>query len=367
MDDPIRRAQRAFSTTAAGYLNTPSMGIPPKGVVAAIEQALSSWSAATARFEDWDATYEHCRALIASEVGAAEQNVALIPSVVPAVSYVSAQLARRGGVLLAHRSEFRSLLLPAMQAYGEDRVRWVDGPYGAATFTDALERDVSAVVASTVSSHDGSRIDLPALLRACDDVGAELIVDATQSLGVIALDVPVDRPAAMVAAGYKGLLAPRGTGYGIIRPDLTDDVPMQPSPYGMADTAAIGSYGPPLLPFSGAARLDQSPAWLSWIGARAGLEFLGGVPVAAREEHALRLAGRLRARLADAGLPVVEGDLPSPVVSVAVDTPDDVLARLDRAGVRASVRRGRLRMGFHLYVAEETVDTAFEVLVQPDR
>lgn len=364
MVDIVGSAQRAFPTAAAGYLNTPSMGVPPESTVDAVEQALRSWSTASARFEDWEVTHAQCRGLIAREVGTAEANVALVPSVVPAVSYVSMQLARRGGVLVAHRSEFRSLLLPAMQAYGEERVRWVDGPYVAATFMDALEHDVSAVVASTVSSHDGSRVDLPALLDACHEAGAELVLDATQSLGVIALDVPADAPAAIVAAGYKGLLAPRGTGYGIIRPDLTDDVPLQPSPYGMADTTTIGSYGPPLLPFTGAARLDQSPAWFSWVGAHAGLEFLGGIPIAAREEHSLRLAQRLRDRLAGAGFQVVEGDRPSPVVSLPVQAPDDVLASLDRAGVRAAVRRGMLRMGFHLYVTEETVETVYDVLVR---
>nr|WP_276320011.1 aminotransferase class V-fold PLP-dependent enzyme [Haloactinopolyspora alba] len=340
------------------------MGVPPESTVAAVEDALRSWSAASAGFEHWDVTHAQCRSLIAREVGTAETNVALIPSVVPGVSYVSTQLARRGGVLLAHRSEFRSLLLPAMQAYGEERVRWVDGPYVAATFADALDHDVSAVVVSTVGSHDGSRVDLPGLLDACHQAGAELVVDATQSLGVIALDVPAEAPAAIVAAGYKGLLAPRGTGYGIVRPDLTDDVPAHPSPYGMADTSVVGPYGPPLLPFTGAARLDQSPAWFSWVGARAGLEFLGGIPVAAREEHSLRLARRLHDGLADAGFPVVDGDRPSPVVSLPVQAPGDVLADLERAGVRAAVRRGMLRMGFHLYVTDEAVDTALDVLVR---
>ncbi|WP_153393992.1 aminotransferase class V-fold PLP-dependent enzyme [Ornithinicoccus halotolerans] len=363
MGDVIGRISAEFPAAAGGYLNTPSVGVPPRRTVAAVEEALRRWSTATAHFEEWDEVHARCRTLMAGQTGVSKTDVALLPSVVPAVSYVATALAARGGTLVAHRTEFRSLLLPALQAFGEDRVRWVEGPYTSATFAAALDADVSAVVVSSVSSHDGARVDLGSLLGACHAVGTELVIDATQSAGVVGLGVPANQPAAVVFAGYKGLLGPRGAAYGIIRPDLVTAAPAFPSPYGMADTADAGTYGPPVLPKPGASGLDQSPAWFSWVGARESLELLGGTSLADRERHTLGLAEELRDRLAEAGFPVTRGDLPSPVVSVPVERGEQVLAELDSAGIRASVRLGFLRLGFHLYVAPETVAKVVDVLV----
>jgi selenocysteine lyase/cysteine desulfurase len=70
------------------------------------------------------------------------------------------------------------------------------------------------------------------------------------------------------------------------------------------------------------------------------------------EAHCLGLSNRLRAEL----------DLPqqdSAIVSLPIEGAADKLAR---AGIRASVRAGAIRVGFHLYNNENDLDRLLDAL-----
>ena len=59
---------------------------------------------------------------------------------------------------------------------------------------------------------DGTLFDLIAVRKRCDEVGALLIIDGTQSVGALPFDVEKIRPDALICAGYKWLMAPYSTG-----------------------------------------------------------------------------------------------------------------------------------------------------------
>src|SRR5947207_3095806 len=63
--------------------------------------------------------------------------------------------------------------------------------------------------------------------RALHDAGAVFIVDASQSLGALPLDVAALRPDAVVAVGYKWLLGPLGLGYLYLDPKFHDGEPLE--------------------------------------------------------------------------------------------------------------------------------------------
>jgi selenocysteine lyase/cysteine desulfurase len=119
------------------------------------------------------------------------------------------------------------------------------------------------------------------------------------------------------------------------------------------------------LPRPRAGALDQSPAWLSWIGALPALRWVSGTSDAEREAHTTSLAERFRAGLVPLGLEPQPTDWPSPIVSVQLDHPQLALEMLSAAGIRAAVRRGRLRFGFHVYNSSRDVARALSVLASP--
>jgi selenocysteine lyase/cysteine desulfurase len=78
---------------------------------------------------------------------------------------------------------------------------------------DAIDERVRVVSLPTVHWTDGALLDLERIGRSARDAGALLVVDATQSLGAMPLDLGAVRPDYLVAAGYKWLLGPLGVSY----------------------------------------------------------------------------------------------------------------------------------------------------------
>jgi selenocysteine lyase/cysteine desulfurase len=81
------------------------------------------------------------------------------------------------------------------------------------------------------------------------------------------------------------------------------------------------------------------------------LPWLASLDRAEIEAHALRLAARVRTELQ---LP----HEPSAIVSIPTAAAD----KLRDAGIRASIRAGAVRVGFHLYNTEDDVDRLLDVL-----
>ena len=288
------------------YLDTPSMGLPTGETVDAVTGALAQWQAGTAHYSSWEEAMERCRDLFAQLVNVASDSVGLLPSIVPAVAAVADSLSDSVGTVVAHRSEFRSLLLPVLASIPEDRIRWVGGTYSAESFVKHIDAETSAVFISSVASHDGARPALEVVRDACRAVAAALVVDATQSLGIVPLGIPAADVDLLAGAGYKGLRGPRGTAYAFARDGVVTRV-RTVSPYGARDETA---YGPPHLPKDGAQALDQSPAWLSWVGAEGGLR---AALESGRSSDAQRVLGyteRLRAELLARGYTPQASDLP---------------------------------------------------------
>ena len=111
-------------------------------------------------------------------------------------------------------------------------------------------------------------------------------------------------------------------------------------------------FGPPLRLAADARRFDTSPAWFSWVGAQPSLELLNRIGIAAVYEHDVALANRFRAGL---GMP------PSNSAIVSLQR-EDGAERLERAGIVAALRGGRLRASWHLYNTDADVDAALDAL-----
>ena len=61
----------------------------------------------------------------------------------------------------------------------------------------------------------------------CREVGSALVIDATQSLGALPLDLAAIRPDFLACAGYKWLLGPYSLGYLYVAPRWQDGRPLE--------------------------------------------------------------------------------------------------------------------------------------------
>lgn len=92
---------------------------------------------------------------------------------------------------------------------------------------DAIDSRSAIVAVPNVHWTDGTRFDLQEVGRRCRDVGAALVVDATQSVGALGFDVGVVRPDMVVCATYKWLLGPYSLALTWLSERFDDGVPIE--------------------------------------------------------------------------------------------------------------------------------------------
>jgi selenocysteine lyase/cysteine desulfurase len=342
----LTTAQAEFAPDGT-YLNTATMGLPPARTVRALEQALDGWRRGTSDAPGFDAAVEASRRDYAAFVGVDPSWVAVGSQVSATVGLIAASLPAGAEVLTA-TGDFTSVLFPFL-ARERRGITVREAPLES--LADAVRSSTTLVAVSAVQSADGRVADLDAIATASEAVGARTLVDTTQAVGW--LPVAADRFSYTTGGGYKWLLAPRGTAFLTVRPDLVADLdPVAASWYAGEDRWA-SIYGSPLRLASTARRFDVSPAWHSWVGQAASLELLTEVGPATLHAHATALARRFCAAV----------DVPaSGSAIVAARADDQVPELLGRAGIVAATRAGRLRLSFHVSTTEEDVDRAADVL-----
>ncbi|MCP3797855.1 aminotransferase class V-fold PLP-dependent enzyme [Allokutzneria sp. A3M-2-11 16] len=340
----MRHAFGASFDVPTGYLNTPSIGIPPTLTTDAVRESVTRWGAGADHPADFDEHVRRARAAFAKLVGVDADNVAAGASGSQLAGIVAASVPDGSRVLVA-RGEFTSLTFPfAAQAHRGVKVTEVE----LADIPSEVDgHDLVAV--SVVQSANGAEVDLAALREAA--TGTRVLLDATQAVGWMPLDLAwADW---VVAAAYKWMLCPRGAAWLAVRPDALDELVVHSANWYAGEDPWQSIYGLPLRLARNARRLDLSPVWLAQVGATASLEYLSTLDLAEVRAHSVRLTDALLAEL----------DLPgtgSAIVSLELN--DEQARRLSEAGVRSASRAGRTRLGFHLYNNAEDVDLVVRTL-----
>jgi selenocysteine lyase/cysteine desulfurase len=340
-------AQKEFEP-ACVYVNTASIGLPPRRVVTALDDAVAVWRTGRAEAADYDVLVERGRRLFAGLVGVTPDRVAIGNQVSTFTGLVAAALPDGARVLIAEE-DFTSAQFPFL-AHADRGVRVQAVPLDR--LVEAIRPGVDLVAVSAVQSADGRLVPggLDGLAAAAGEHGCLTYIDATQAVGWLPFDA--GRFDFVSCAAYKWLLSPRGTAFGVVRPERLEMLrPLYAGWYAGADPWT-SIYGPPLRLATDARRLDISPAWLAWAGTVPALELLSEVGIAAIHRHDLGLANALRERLGQRASD-------SAIVTVAAGAG---LERLRAANIRASVRAGAVRLSLHLHNTESDVEAVARAL-----
>ena len=346
-DESVLAAARAEFDAEVVYLDTATLGLPPRRALVAIQHTLRQWQHGRSRPPDFDPVVASARSSFAALVNVDPDQVAIGPQVSVYAGLVAAALPDGAEVLTAE-GEFTSLLFPFLAQHSRGvRVREVPLHYLA----EAVTANTTLVAVAAVQSRDGRLVDLDTLTTACNATGTRILLDVTQAVGWLPIDA--DRFTYTICGGYKWLLAPRGTCFFTVRAEAADTLTPHAACWYAAESPWDGIYGGPLRLAADARRFDVSPAWHSWVGQAASLELLAEVGIARLHQHAVGLANRFRAAI---GAPPDE----SAIVSLHADPEAETL--LARTGITASMRAGRLRLAFYLNNDQDDVDRAVEAL-----
>jgi selenocysteine lyase/cysteine desulfurase len=377
--EPIASQRRAFNVPEdVAYLNTanlsPQLRVVRSAGEAALERRGRPWTISAA---DWFVEVERLRSLFSEMIGTSAEGIALVP----ATSYGFAVAARNlplsaGQRVLVLADEYPSGIYTwRAAAPRQDAEVLTVGREPGQSWADAvlaaLDERVAIVSVPNVHWTDGSLVDLGPIAARARELGARLVIDASQSVGAMPLDVGELRPDFLVTVGYKWLLGPFGLGYLYVAEEHREGEPLEQNwilRAGSEDFARLVDYREDYQP--GARRFD--------VGGRTKFELIP-MAIAALEQIAEWEVPRIAATLAlltseigrrasGIGLDPVSDDERGPHM-LGVRLPgsegDDVVAALaalncfvalrgsslrisparDRRGCRAAVRGARAGLG----------------------
>jgi len=328
-----------------GYLDTATIGLPTRSAAQVMHDAVNRWSAGCWRPQDFVEPIAQARAAYAELVGVAAETVAAGTSTSSLVGVIASQVPDGTRVLVA-RNEYTSLSYPFVaQAHRGVTVEQTDLAGLAAA---APGYDVVAV--SAVQSADGTLADLAALRRVRETGSCRVIVDVTQACGWLPLELAWAD--AVVASGYKWLLSPRGVAWMALRPDFAAGLASPLANWSAGDDPWASNYGLPMRLARDARRFDASPPWFDHLVAAAVLPWLASLDIEEVGAHCRDLAAECCERL---GMP----EPGSAIVSLPLP---DARQKLEAAGVKAGVRRGSVRLSFHVYNTRDDVSRVVSAL-----
>ena len=344
------------------YINCAYMGPSSHEVVAAMEAA-ARLKAAPWGYEpaDFFKVSEHFRERAARLAGVAADNIAIVPS----VSYALAIAARNvpfaaGQTIVTLAEQFPSNVYAWRELAGEKggTVVAVQRP-SQSCWSDAVLGAIDANTAVVAVPHchwaDGRVVDLERVGEKCRAFGAALVLDLTQSLGAMPIDFAQVQPDFAVAACYKWLMGPYGTGMLYVDPKYHSGAPIEHNwinRAGSEDFARLVEYRDDFQP--GARRFDMgeksNPPLL--MGASTALDFLLGFGVEAIAETLAAKTQDIAERAGELGLTSAPLGTRAPhflALGFPQGVPDGLPEQLAARGVHVSLRGTSLRVTPHLY------------------
>jgi selenocysteine lyase/cysteine desulfurase len=323
--------------------------------------------------QDFFTESERARALFAELLGARVDDIALVPAASYGLAAAAANLPLEPGQRILVLAEQFPSNVYTWRAHAERTggemvtvARPSDDDWTRAVLARLDER---VAVAALPHCHwiDGGLLDLAAISARCREVGSALVVDATQSLGALPLDLAAVRPDYLVCPGYKWLLGPYSLGYLYVAPAHQDGLPLEQNwiaRAGSEDFARLIDYQDPYQP--GARRFDvgeRSNFALVPVG-MVGLEQLLAWGVDRIAATLAAMTAAIAERAAGLGLAATPAHLRAGhYLGLRFRrAPERLPERLAKEQVYVSVRGDSLRVTPHLYNDEADIDRLFEVL-----
>jgi selenocysteine lyase/cysteine desulfurase len=356
------------------YFNTANLAPLLHSVRSAGQAALARrarpW---TITADDWFDGAEQARALFGAVVGADPDGVALVPATSYGLAVAAGNLPLRPGdriVVLAQ--EYPSGIYTWRAAAARTgavihTVSRADGQSWTDAVIDALDERVAVLSVPQVHWTDGALVELDRVADAARRVGARLVVDASQSVGAMPLDVGRIRPDFLVSVGYKWLLGPFGLGYLYVAEEHRDGTPLEQNWILRAnarDFAGLVDYCDDYQP--GSRRYD--------VGERTSFETMPMAVAALRQLIAWRVPA-IASALADVTDRIAAG---AQALGLAVQRPTGphllgvtlrpglrpaaVMAALRSSGCHVAQRGSALRISPHLHVTAGDIDTLLRAL-----
>ncbi len=362
------------------YLNSASISLMPRPAIESmIEFQQKIAAGGTIGFDEEAETQalEGARDETSSLIHAKRDEVAVLSSATEGICAVAWSLdLKKGGNVVSTDADFPSVVYPWMRlgrSVGlEVRLaRNHDGVISTDELENLVDEHTSVISISHVEYGTGQRFDLRWLSELAHSHGAILVVDATQSAGLMPIDVHNDDIDVLVAGGYKGLLGPFGAAILYVRDDLLKE--LEPSLVGWRSTPVPYDLDATRMTFpKDAKKFEYSTmSYSSAIGLGESVRYLKEYGYSAATNHVISLTQSfvrmMKDRYHDAiALTPAEISSQASIASFrfADRNQSAIAAALVKRGVIVSQRFNGIRFSFHIYNSERDLTNAMDSLDQ---
>ncbi|HET9178827.1 MAG TPA: aminotransferase class V-fold PLP-dependent enzyme [Terriglobia bacterium] len=361
---------------ATTYLNCAYQGVFPLAAVARAHEAIDQ-KCHPERTDpaEYFALPERVRNHLAAIIGSDAKEIALTSGATQGIGVVAAglQLGPGDEVIVAGDNFPANLFTWLHMRRRGVQVRVLknhERPLNPDAVAAAFTSKTKILALDWVNYSTGRRIDLAVMGQLARERGALFVVDGTQGVGAMELNVhslPVD---VLAVAAYKWLLGPYGTGFVYVREKLLDRLELKVVNWMSVDGAEDFDALPvDDFKLADAARIFDAPETANFINLsamEASLEFVRGVGVPAVTTHCTALLDRAAEGLQVRGYILTNADrlqLPSPLLCFRCgsdDATDRTYAELKARHVEVSLRHQRIRVSPYLYNSKEDIDRLLE-------
>lgn len=372
---PLAQREDFMSDPQVTYLDTASVALLPRDAHAAVQSWLDRIGSEGTRWFD-EAAEEQVthplRAAMARMLHCSIDDIAVGSSATELLASVAWAVAPQAGTnVVGSAMAFPSTTLPwarvARATNAEIRlVGSSNGPLHPGDIERAIDRNTSVVCVSDVEYQTGQRHNLAAVVERARWARALVVVDASQSLGMLRCDPTALGIDVMVASGYKWMCGPFGAGVLYLAPELHGR--LDPGILGFRSPANMWELDSGITDYPATAARFESGSFFygAALGLAASIGYVGALGAERVELHCTSLARRLASALRELGADVwpAEGQVVSGIVAASFSAEDQscVLHALRREGVVLSERGGRLRFSLHVYNGSDDVDRVLEVV-----
>lgn len=357
------------------YLNCASQGPLMRSVCAAGETGVMRKAHPWTGFrQEAAADAEAARGLFARLIGATADDIALTPATSYGIAVAAANLPLEAGarvIVLQDQfpSNFHAWRLRAMESGAEIVVvaRPADGDWTSAVLAEIDERTGLATLPPCHWT-DGGALDLTRIGARCREVGAAFVIDATQAVGAMPIDVQALQPDFLTCSGYKWLLCPYTTSFLYAAPHRQNGVPLEHYRWSVAGVPSAGAKrGDDLDDAAGARRYDMGERNnpINTIMAVTALKQLLDWTPDAIADTLKALTDGVAEGAAARGytVPPAAHRVPHFIgLGVPGGPPPDIAERMAARNVHLSLRGDSIRVSPHLYNSAKDIDRFFDAL-----
>ncbi|MDH3695610.1 MAG: aminotransferase class V-fold PLP-dependent enzyme, partial [Gammaproteobacteria bacterium] len=187
--------------------------------------------------EEFFAPVEKARSLFAQLINATSDDVAIVPAASYGVATAALNLPIAAGqqiVLLQDQYPSNVYSWRELEKSQYVRLRIVerlnDGDWTRAVLATINDKTAFAAIPNC-HWMDGALLDLIAIRDRLNEVGAGFVLDVSQSLGALPLDVQILQPDFLVCSGYKWLMCPYTVSFLYVHPKWHNGKSLEQSPH----------------------------------------------------------------------------------------------------------------------------------------